>query len=372
MIYVVKRGDSVFSISQQYGISMEQIMYDNQLYGQRHLVVGQALFLAEENGESVCSSLFTAGYAYPFINSELLREVLVSIDRLLVFSYGFTMGGELIAPLADDLPLIEQAWNAEVVPFLVLTPFGADGRFNNNLISQLVHNVEVQNQLIENLLTLVQERGYGGVDVDFEFILPGDREAFAQFVGRLRERMNTFGYSVSVALAPKVSAGQPGLLYEGIDYRLLGENADQVFLMTYEWGYTYGPPMAIAPINKVREVVSYAVTEIPVGKILMGIPNYAYDWPLPFIQGVTAAKILGNVEAVHLAAEKNAEILFDKTAMSPYFFYWEEGIQHVVWFEDVRSIEAKLNLAKEYSLLGVGYWNLMRPFRANWKLLGNC
>ena len=50
--------------------------------------------------------------------------------------------------------------------------------------------------------------------------------------------MNPLGYKVSVALAPKISAEQAGLLYEGMDYGLLGANADSVFLMTYEWGYT--------------------------------------------------------------------------------------------------------------------------------------
>ena len=40
-----------------------------------------------------------------------------------------------------------------------------------------------------------------------------------------------------------------------------------------------------------------------------------------------------------------------------------------VWFEDVRSIYAKLQLAAEKDIRGVGYWNLMRPFRANWLLV---
>lgn len=127
--------------------------------------------------------------------------------------------------------------------------------------------------------------------------------------------------------------------------------------------------MAVAPIDKVRQVVEYALTEIPKEKIIMGIPNYAYDWRLPFERGVTAARTIGNVEALWIAARNGAEIQFDETAQSPYFTYWRDGVQHEVWFEDVRSIQEKLNLAEEYGLKGVGYWNLMRPFRANWELL---
>lgn len=127
--------------------------------------------------------------------------------------------------------------------------------------------------------------------------------------------------------------------------------------------------MAVAPLNKVREVVEYALTEIPREKILMGIPNYGYDWTLPYERGITKARLIGNVEAVRIAVENGAVIQFDEVAMSPHFTYTRDGLTHEVWFEDVRSIEAKLNLARGLELLGVGYWNLMRPFRANWLLL---
>jgi spore germination protein len=145
--------------------------------------------------------------------------------------------------------MIEAAWENGVKPMLVLTPF-ANGTFNNQLVKVLAENIEIQQTLIANLLATVQEKGYAGVDVDFEYILPEDRVGYAEFVGRVRETMNVNGYKVSVALAPKTSAGQEGLLYEGMDYALLSANADNVFLMTYEWGYTYSEPMAVAPMRK--------------------------------------------------------------------------------------------------------------------------
>ena len=74
-----------------------------------------------------------------------------------------------------------------------------------------------------------------------------DASAYAAFIARMRESLSPLGLPVFVALVPKTSADQRGDLYEGHDYRLLGEAADFVFLMTYEWGYTYGPPMAVAP-----------------------------------------------------------------------------------------------------------------------------
>lgn len=415
MIYVVKEGDTIDSISSQFGISRSRLIYDNQIYAGR-VVTGQALLILEpsvvhtveagdtltsiarEYGTSVQSlvrknpyllnevnlmpgdvltveyaqeklgSLNVTGYAYPYISTETLREALLYLDELLIFSYGFTTSGTLIPPAMEE-PLIEQALEFGVDPMLVLTPFAETGSFNNQLVKAVSEDLTMQQTLIENLVQAVQQKGYAGVDVDFEYILPEDREGYAAFVGNLRERMNALGYKVSVALAPKISSEQEGLLYEGMDYALLGANANTVFLMTYEWGYTYGPPMAVAPINKVRQVLDYAVTQIPVEKIYMGIPNYAYDWPLPYERGVTRATSIGNVEAVEIADQNGAQIQFDETAMSPFFNYTLNGVAHEVWFEDVRSIDVKLRTAKEYGFSGVGYWNLMRPFRANWLLI---
>ena len=144
--------------------------------------------------------------------------------------------------------------------------------------------------------------------------------------------------------------------------------ADSVLLMTYEWGYAGSPPMAVAPLDQVRRVVEYAVTRIPPAKISLGIPNYGYDWTLPFGEGAPRARTIGNVEAAQQAAEKEAEIFFDEAAQTPYYSYNEDGITHEVWFEDVRSIAAKFALIEEYKLHGAGYWQLMRLFRASWIL----
>lgn len=127
--------------------------------------------------------------------------------------------------------------------------------------------------------------------------------------------------------------------------------------------------MAVAPLNMVRRVIEYALTEIDNAKIDMGIPNYGYDWPLPYVRGETRAVTIGNIEAVQIAIDNNAAIMFDDTAQSPYFRYVKDGLEHEVWFEDARSLNAKFNLIEEYDLRGLGYWQIMRWFRQNWELL---
>lgn len=127
--------------------------------------------------------------------------------------------------------------------------------------------------------------------------------------------------------------------------------------------------MAVAPINQVRRVLEYAVTEIPPVKISMGIPNYGYDWPLPYERGVTKARTIGNIEAVRIAINQGVEIQFDELAGTPFFLYERNGVMHEVWFEDVRSLQQKFDLIKEFGLRGPGYWQIMQLFRANWLLL---
>lgn len=366
------------SIAASYGVSVEALIYANQIPYPYGLAIGQAILIpgGAEEGEGGAlqenrQTVVTNGYAYPFISNWVLEQTLPYLTELSVFSYGFTVEGYLVPPLWDDEPLIWKAREYGALPILTLTPFDTSGRFNNYLVSVVSNNMEAQANLIDQLLTTVRDKGYAGIDIDFEYILAEDREAFAAFVTNVRMAANAEGYSVSVALAPKTADDQPGLLYEGKDYALLGEAANSVLLMTYEWGYTYGPPMAVAPINKVREVVEYALTRIPAEKISLGIPNYGYNWALPYQRGVTRATTIGNVEAVQIAIHYGVPIQFDELAMSPFFRYRQNGTEHEVWFEDVRSMQEKFSLVKQYGLRGMGYWQIMQLFRANWLLLAD-
>ncbi|NBH14398.1 LysM peptidoglycan-binding domain-containing protein [Lachnospiraceae bacterium] len=379
-IYVVLPGDTVDTIAAAFGISPQSIIYDNQLAYPYPLAIGQALLLSApadsgneipEDVSGISYPVNVGGYAYPFINRWVLEQTLPYLSDLFIFSYGFTTEGELLPPQLDDTFMITMAKSSGAAPILTLTPFGPTGQFSNYLITQVVNSESAKQRLIEELTTQIEERGFEGVDIDFEYILPEDRIAFADFVRDVRIAINALGYPVSVALAPKTSDTQTGLLYEGKDYGLLGEAADYVLLMTYEWGYTYGPAMAVAPINKVRQVVEYALTKIPSEKIHLGIPNYGYDWTLPFVQGTSKAVTIGNVEAVQIAIAQDASIQFDETSQAPFFNYIQEGKQHEVWFEDVRSLSAKFDLVKEYQLRGMSYWQVMRLFRANWLLLAD-
>ena len=310
------------------------------------------------------------GYMYPNVDPGVLAATLPHLSMLSLFTYGITAEGDLIQ--LNDESLIAAAREAGVVPLMVIAAMDAEGKFDSNLASVVLNSPEASERLINNILTNIRNKGLGGVDFDFEFLFPQDKEEYADLIRRTRERLNAEGYIVLVAIAPKVFAEQPGLLYEGHDYPLLGEATNLALLMTYEWGYMFGPPMAVAPVNMVRRVLDYGITVIDPSKILMGIPNYGYDWTLPFVEGESVAEKISNTEAVERAQRYGVEIQYDNVAETPFYHYTDEqGRVHEVWFENEASIRAKLNLVAEYGLAGVSYWNLMDYFPQNWEVLNS-
>ena len=335
------------------------------LSGSDQLYPGQVLVTQLE--QSRTRSAFVGGYAYPYVQESVLRGILPFAGALMPFTYGFTPEGALV-PM-DDERLLALAGEYGVRPFLHLSTLTAAGTFSAAQAAVVLRSEALQQTLAEAVLQKMQEKGYMGLDVDFEYLGRELAEAYAQFLSRLHGLLAPYGLPLIAALAPKTSADQPGTLYEGYDYAAVASACDAVLLMTYEWGYTYGPPMAVAPIGAVRRVVEFALTQMEPGKILLGFPNYAYDWTLPFTAGATRAQSIGNEAAPLLAAQYGAEIQFDEQAQTPYFTYLDEaGQPHEVWFEDARSALAKFGLLTEYGLLGLGYWNFMRPFAAGFSL----
>lgn len=242
-IYIVKQFDSVDGIAAMTGISAEQIIRQNQLVYPYELAVGQALFIGndmEMGGGEGKPRLVAGGYAYPFISRWVLQQTLPFLSELLIFSYGFDEEGNLLSPALEDTWMVELANQYGTRGILTLTPFGRDGNFNNHLIHAIVSNPSAAQNLWGQLLNMMARKGYLGLDIDFEYILASDRDAFSAFVEETTKVMHRYGYTVSIALAPKTSASQSGLLYEGKDYRALGKAVDSVLLMTYEWGYKYG------------------------------------------------------------------------------------------------------------------------------------
>lgn len=416
-IHVVKQGDSLYSIARRYGVSADEIYRANELNDIPFLVVGQALVIpTQETSYTVApgDTLFSIarrfgtttgniialnaianpdaltpgtvlripvraknygfievnGYiepSTPEAEAQTVREVGEYLTYLSPFSYQVRADGSL-KPI-NDAAMLAAAREHRVAPLLVITNFGT-GTFDTELVDAILNNTAVQDTLINNMIQTMRAKGYYGVNIDFERISPENRERYNDFLRRVVAALHPLGFVVSTALAPKNSAYQTGTWHGAHDYKAHGEIVDFVIIMTYEWGWSGGPPYAVAPVDLVEEVLRYAVSVIPSRKILMGMPLYGYDWMLPFMPGGKWAKRLSPQDAVKLAAQVGATISYNEQTQAPTFKYYDSNsVQHEVWFEDARSIRAKLLLVNKYDLRGVSYWLLGLEFPQNWIVL---
>ncbi len=369
--YRVRPGDSVYSIATQFGISLNQLWRNNpSLRGSMTVVPGQFLniVLPETKFDR---EIAVNGYVYPNVSRDVLRQTLPYLTYLTIFTYGIEADGDLTD--LEDEEIIELARQYGVAPIMQLSSLNEEGVFSSANAARLFSDEGLQNKVIEEVLEILRKKRYSGVDLDFEYVEAEYRDAYVAFVKKIKAALAPGGYEVFVALVPKYEAEQRGLLYEGHDYRGLGNAADISQIMAYEWGYKFGEPQAVAPLDKVRRVLDYATSEISPERIMLGTPNYGYDWPLPYVAGQTEGASLSNREAVERAGQRNAAISYDETAEAPFYTYYDRTggrpVEHIVWFEDGRSVAATLALLNEYDLNGLTVWNLMKYFPQFWTVL---
>ncbi|MFD1738823.1 LysM peptidoglycan-binding domain-containing protein [Bacillus salitolerans] len=367
--YWVRQGDSLWSIGNRFGISYLRLAEINRISPTQPLNIGTRLYIpplpkreAEINayveplGGTVSPNLETAA-----------REAAPYLTYLAPFSFQIQRNGSLKEPLLNNFPAIANQNNVTLM--MVVTNL-EEGQFSDELGRIILTNDSLQDTLLTNIINAAKKYNFRDIHFDIEFLRPEDRERYNAFLRKAKARLSAEGYLMSTALAPKTSATQKGKWYEAHDYKAHGEIVDFVVIMTYEWGYSGGPPMPVSPIGPVREVLDYALTEMPASKIMMGQNLYGYDWTLPYEPGGQYAKAVSPQRAIEIARENNVAIQYDYEAQAPHINYSDnEGKQHKVWFEDARSIQAKFNLIKELGLRGISYWKLGLPFPQNWLLI---
>jgi len=365
MTYKVKANDTLARIAKMFGVTIMELMIANQIFNPATLQVGTLLKIPLPLRPEIEVNAYLDKFDEPAIQQ--LTANADSLTYVSIFSYNISEQGTLI-PLADEA-VITAAYASNVAPMLTITNIVDEG-FSQALISSILSDRQLQSTLISSIIATMQERGFRALNIDIEYIPPELAEAFNAFLSELAGAVQQEGFLISSALAPKLYAEQPGILYESHHYKVNGELLDFVIIMTYEWGWTGGPPLAVAPLNEVKKVMEYAISEIPPHKLMMSVPLYGYDWTLPYVAGESRARAITEQEAILLARRYNARIQFDETAQAPHFTYYDEqGIQHVVWFEDARSYQAKMNLAKDLNLRGISYWKLSMDAPINWFVL---
>lgn len=365
-LHTVRQGESLWRLSRRYGVSVAEIVKANNIWNPNNIQVGLRLYIPKSKG-----TVETNAYIDPRMTgtrtAEFIDEAGEYLTYLAVFTYAVNWDGSL-TPVTDQ-PAITAALNDRVIPVLVLANL-TEGTFSTELATTILTNEALQDRVLAEALQVMDAKGYRVLDFDFEYLGRENRERYNSFLRKAAERVHQRGYMLTAALAPKLRADQLGVLYEGHDYAAVGQIVDFIFFMTYEWGWSGGPPMAVSPLDQVRRVMEYAVSAVPKDKIMMGIPLYGYDWTLPYVRGGTWARSITPQQATQLAVKYGVNIRYDSISQAPYFNYVDEqGKKHIVWFEDARSIQAKFDLVKELGIRGFFYWVLRGGFPQNWLLI---
>lgn len=349
--YIVKTGDTLSSISKKYNISIEKLKRINNIND--NIYTGQILKIQHSNDKK--QPKWINAYCYNESSLTAVKKALNSLTSLSIFSYRIDEIGNLST--SNDNEIISIAKENNVSPIMVITNLKEKGGFSPTIAKEILNDSVKQNLLLKKIISNMKEKGYDGLNIDFEYINPEDKDAYISFLNKAKDILHENNFYLTVALAPKYSSAQKGLLYEAHDYNQIGKIADLVVLMTYEWGYTYGPSMAVSPYNEVKKVLEYAKKEIPFNKILMGLPNYGYIFKIPFKEKQKAESIKNN-KAPYIAFKNKVSYKYNITSRTPYFKYKSNNEEYEVQFDNPYSISEKLTLVEDLNIRGLSIWTL--------------
>jgi len=244
-----------------------------------------------------------------------------------------------------------QSYGARVVPMVM-----GSGKIADSMLT----DSGKRGNFVNSAVKLVQETNADGILVDMEALSDDSEEGLTSLMKELYEKLHPKGKLVMVSVMSKTSAtAQPW--YDEYNYRDLAKYTDYIQIMSYDKHYSTSAPGPIAPVEWVREVMAYAVTEIPSEQILMGVPYYGRTWRTEGNGWVS--KTFGWAIATQTANQFGAVITRHTTPSDPvgvptFKYVDEDGYQRTAFFDDRESWGAKLDLLDEFALGGIGGWSM--------------
>ncbi len=353
--HTVEEGDSLESIAERYGVSTRKLLRNNPELLYRAPNEGERLIIDYESDRN--SQIVVMGYAFPYINADVLRNSLVYLTYLTIFTYNTTFDGSLND--INDTEIINMARAYGVLPVMTVTP--EDN--NYEITHAILMDDRLQNRLIENIYANMVNKNYHGVNINFDYIRPNDRQRYSDFISRLRERLNSQGFVVFATIVMSSIEIEANIISAGYDYRAIGEATNYVILIHYEYGVTTDIPLSFTSFDKYVATVEYAIAYIPREKIILSVNIIGYTITLPFIEPRSVAYAISNPNVLNLASQLNVTIRYDEVNNSSNYQY-SNTEEVLVVFKDERSIIKYLWLVRLYGLKGLGIWTIMdMPYR---------
>lgn len=271
------------------------------------------------------------------------------LDEISPFWYATDPTGQLYGNRDDELVVIAHENNILVIPSI-------HNIGNYDVVVGVLSDPQWRSRHVQNIVDEVLARNYDGIDIDYESLDASVRPAFSAFIIELADALHARGKLLSIAVHAKDQD------YGGLggfqDWQVIGQHADRVRIMTYDYHWRGGGPGPVAPLYWVQSVANYAITVIDPAKIFIGVPFYGYDWPP---QGNARGLPWGDIEdlieeqglTVNLM-QRNSQGRVDES----WFRYQSEEGSREVWFMTDRAMESKLDLVQSMDLAGIAIWQI--------------
>jgi spore germination protein YaaH len=289
-----------------------------------------------------------------------LRTHAKDITTLIPFWYGVKSDGTLADMSSQEVKNIAFQNN---LPIYAIIHNYSDPK-KSQLIHDLLSSISLRHVLINSIRDTALNNNYPGINIDFEFVPPEDRNNLNSFMQELYSTLKNEGKTVTISLPAELKDNPYHPFSGAFQYPVIGQYTDQAYILAYDEHFSQPGP--IASIDFVKNVLNYAVTVIPSYKIWLGTAVYGYDWT----EGVNFPRTLSYQQAIELAKNLGATILYDETAQESTFTYTIDNTKHIVWFEDKRSFASKIPLLHQFNLSGVAVWRLGQEDPGIWDIIG--
>jgi spore germination protein YaaH len=230
--------------------------------------------------------------------------------------------------------------------------------FSNNSLkdttSQILNDYEKRETMIENLMDLVEEYNLDGVNVDFENMNESDKDVYSRFLIELAPRLKKIGKTLSVDVTAPDGSETWSLCF---DRNTIANVADYIVFMAYDqYGTSSNKAGTTAGYNWVEANVKKFLGQEDVDpeKIILGIPLYMRLWEEE--EDGTAKPEVVNMKDMFDVLPENQVATWDEELKQYYVEYEEDGKTYKMWVENEKSVGEKINLANQYNLAGIAFW----------------
>ncbi len=368
-LYTVQKGDTLAGIAASYGVTTLQLLRNNSYLSERkYIYPGEELVISYKT----TGSTIVNGYAYPYIAKDILIRTLPYLTYLSVFNYRVLEKGDIIT-YREDEDIVQLAISYGVVPLLMISSISLQGEFDVETVNEILSNADKQDFFVNQLIDRLKITKYKGINISINNLTPENQESYISVLEKISERIRSEGYQIFATINPNLNNTDQAKTNEEIDYGRISQLVEGITFSQLLWGNNKNPPSPVSSIDEMNSFIKPVIEQMPPDKIIMGMPLIGFDWELPYIPDKSVAHALTLNSAITLAGDVGTVIQFDEISQTPFYLYnsIEIGaeIDHIVWFVDVRSINALHRLIAQYHLSGFGFWNINIFYQQIWSYI---